>query len=252
MNTDKAWEKWGQQDPYYGVLSDPKFRNHNLTKELKEEFFAAGANDIQRVFQTIEKFICPNFTPKTALDFGCGTGRLLIPLAKLVPNVVGIDISDAMLEEAKKNCKEKNIKNATFFKSDDKLTALNSYKFDLIHTVIVLQHIPIVRVRIIFEQFLNLLNADGIGAIHLTYAKSQFQESFGLMPNTLISKINSNFTKFRKTVKHVLLKRDPEMQMNTHNLNHLFFLMHKSGVKNVYTEFTDHGGNLGVFLYFKK
>jgi len=252
MNTDKAWEKWGQQDPYYGVLSDPKFRNNNLTNELKEEFFAAGANDIQRMFQTIEKFICPNFTPKTALDFGCGTGRLLIPLAKLVPNVVGIDISDAMLEEAKKNCQVQNIRNANFFKSDDKLSALNSYKFDLIHTVIVLQHIPIERVKIIFGQFLNLLNTNGIGAIHVTYANTQFQDSYGLMPNNLTSKINSNFTKFRKAIKRVLLKRDPEMQMNTHNLNNLFFIMQKAGVQNFYTEFTDHGGNLGVFLYFQK
>ena len=252
MNTDKAWEKWGQQDPYYGVLSDPKFRNNNLTTEAKDEFFAAGEADIQRVFQIIEKFICPNFHPKNALDFGCGTGRLIIPLAKLVPQVVGIDISDAMLQEAKQNCQTLNIQNATFHKSDDKLSALQAYNFDFIHTVIVLQHIPVERVRIIFKQLLNLLNAGGIGAIQLTYANIKFKDSFGTIPNNLIVKTGINFKKFKKSIRGLFFAQDPEMQMNTHDLNDLFFQMQIAGVQNFYTEFTDHGGNLGVFLYFQK
>ena len=252
MSTDKAWEKWGQQDPYYGVISDPKFRNNNLTAAAKNEFFAAGDNDIQRLFQIIEKFIYPNFTPRNALDFGCGTGRLTIPLAKLVPQVVGIDISDAMLAEAKQNCQDRNIQNANLFKSDDSLSALQTNKFDLIHTVIVLQHIPVERVRIIFEHLLSLLNAGGIGAIQLTYAKTKFKDSYGTMPNTLVRKTRNYFKKYKKLIKGVFRNQDPEMQMNTHNLNHLFFLMQKAGVQNFYTEFTDHGGNLGVFLYFQK
>jgi len=253
MNTDKAWEKWGRQDPYYGVLTDTKFRNNNLTTEAKDEFFASGEADIQRAFQVIRKFIYPNFTPKIALDFGCGTGRLVVPLAKLVPQVVGIDISDAMLQEAKQNCQERNIQNTTFHKSDDKLSALQTYKFDFIHTVIVLQHIPVERVRIIFEHLLNLLNVGGIGAIQITYANTHFKDSYGTMPNTLIRKIHNNFKKFNKTIRNLFpLAKDPEMQMNNHNLNHLFFLMQKAGIQNFYTEFTDHGGNLGVFLYFRK
>ncbi len=252
MSTDKAWEKWGQQDPYYGVISDPKFRNNNLTTDAKNEFFAGGDRDIKRVFQIIEKFIDPNFTPQNALDFGCGTGRLMVPLAKLLPQVVGIDISDAMIQEAKQNCLEQKIQNASFYKSDDNLSALQGYKFDFIHTVIVLQHIPVERVRIIFEQLLNLLNVSGIGAIQLTYAKTKYKDSYGTMPDTLIRKTRNNFKKVKKSIKGLILHQDPEMQMNTHNLNHLFFLMQKAGIQNFYSEFTDHGGNLGVFLYFQK
>ena len=253
MNTDKAWEKWGQQDPYYGVLTDPRFRINNLTSEAKNEFFATGEADIQRVFKIIEKFICPNFTPKNALDFGCGTGRLIIPLAKLVPQLVGIDISDAMLQEAKQNCQVRNIQNITFYKSDDKLSALQTYKFDFIHTFIVLQHIHEERVRIIFEHLLNLLNVGGIGAIQLSYAKTEFKDSYGIMPDSLIRKNRNYFRRSKKKIRSLFpLSKDPEMQMNNHNLNHLFFLMQRAGVQNFYTEFTDHGGSLGVFLYFQK
>ena len=42
MTTDSAWEAWGKQDPYYGVITDPKFRKSALTNEAKQEFFEPG------------------------------------------------------------------------------------------------------------------------------------------------------------------------------------------------------------------
>ena len=38
-----------------------------------------------------------------ALDFGCGVGRLVLPLARRYRTVVGIDISDAYIAEAVRN-----------------------------------------------------------------------------------------------------------------------------------------------------
>ncbi|MEM7457406.1 MAG: hypothetical protein AAF456_23935 [Planctomycetota bacterium] len=45
---------------------------------------------------------------------------------------------------------------------------------------------------------------------------------------------------------------DPEMQMNTYRLNELFFMLQSIGIQDIYTQFTDHGGELGVYLYFQK
>jgi len=45
---------------------------------------------------------------------------------------------------------------------------------------------------------------------------------------------------------------DPEMQMNPYNVNELLFLIQRSGVKQYYAEFTDHGGELGIVLYFQR
>ncbi len=41
----------------------------------------------------------PDGTPRIAIDFGCGTGRNLIPLAEQGWRVVGVDLSSEMLKE---------------------------------------------------------------------------------------------------------------------------------------------------------
>lgn len=43
----------------------------------------------------------PDGTPRIAMDFGCGTGRNLIPLAEQGWRVVGVDLSSEMLKEFK-------------------------------------------------------------------------------------------------------------------------------------------------------
>ncbi len=44
----------------------------------------------------------------------------------------------------------------------------------------------------------------------------------------------------------------PRMQMNEYNLNRLFFMIQKVSVLSCYIEFTQHGHNLGIIVYFKK
>ena len=50
----------------------------------------------------------------------------------------------------------------------------------------------------------------------------------------------------------VKIELDPEMQMNPYNVNELLFFIQSQDIRNLYVEFTDHGGELGVFLYFQK
>jgi Methylase involved in ubiquinone/menaquinone biosynthesis len=54
---------------------------------------------------------------KVIVDLGCGTGRLTFQLAKesFDAKVIGIDIADKMIEEAKKNYKAPNL---SFLSSD--------------------------------------------------------------------------------------------------------------------------------------
>ena len=41
-NTDDHWKEWGEQDPYFAVLSEKKFRKENLGTS-RDEFFESGA-----------------------------------------------------------------------------------------------------------------------------------------------------------------------------------------------------------------
>ena len=66
---------------------------------------------------------------------------------------MGVDVSDAMLAEAKRNCRERNLDYVSFVKSDDRLSCLEG-TFDLIHSLIVFQHIAPRRVEVLVRGLL--------------------------------------------------------------------------------------------------
>ena len=248
--TDKEWEKFGKEDPYFGVLTHEKFLTINLTEETLEEFFKSGFDYIDNLFGTIQQPIDQDFTVKKALDFGCGVGRLVIPLAKVALEVTGIDVSDSMLKEAKKNCESRSINNVVLVKSDDNLSALNG-KYAFIHSFIVFQHIPVTRGEQIFENLIEHLESGGICVAHFTYAYNSRRKRFY---NNLIRFIKRDIPLSNNIIS--LIKKikapGPHMQMNSYDLNHLFLMIQRANIVDFYTEFTNHGGMLGVVVYFKR
>jgi trans-aconitate methyltransferase len=245
-NTDRDWEKFGKDDAYFGVIAHPKYRKSNLTEEGKKEFFQSGADDIDRVLSTVRRQIDQDFTIKKAIDFGCGVGRVLIPLASVSEEVIGIDVSDSMLDEAKENCKAQSIENVAFIKSDDTLSRLKN-KYNFIHSLIVFQHIPVTRGMQIFENLLTHLDVGGVCVVHFTYATYNKERKF-------LSFIKK-YIPFSRNFINLTLKRDffaPQMQMNKYNLNQLLLLLQKADIHNYYAEFTNHGGELGMVFYFQK
>ena len=240
-STDSAWEEWGRRDPYYGVITHPKFRRSLMDETARREFFESGMAHANHVLATIHKHIQPNFAPKRILEFGCGVGRLLVPFAAIADEVVGLDVSPSMLSEARRNCDERELKNVRLLCSDDDLAGLEG-TFDLIHSCIVFQHIPVSRGRTILGNLLRHLSSGGVAAIHLTYSKTQFASSHGVAPSVAAPIATATPPKQADV--------DPEIQMNPYNMNEILFLMQQQGAEGCQLEFTDHGGELGAFLFF--
>jgi SAM-dependent methyltransferase len=241
MSTDSAWEEWGRRDPYFGVITHPKFRRSALDEQAKLEFFASGVPHVHHVLETIRKHINPEFAPRKVLDFGCGVGRLLMPFAAIAQDVVGLDVSTSMLEEARRNCEQHQVRNVRLLRSDDEISSVNE-TFDLIHSCIVFQHIPVQRGRTILTNLLRHLSPGGVAAIHLTYSKTCFATTLGVSPP--LPSIAAAATPVAPD------GADPEIQMNPYNMNEILFLMQCQGVQQSHLEFSDHGGELGVFLFF--
>jgi SAM-dependent methyltransferase len=241
LSTDLAWEEWGRRDPYFGVITNPKYRRERLDDNAKREFFDGGESLADFLLATIHRRIDPKFVPKKVLDFGCGVGRLLIPFARIAEEVVGLDVSPSMLDEARRNCQDRQLGNVGLLPSDDNLSALSG-TFDLIHSCLVLQHIPPQRGRVIFDKLLQHLRPGGVGAIQLTYSKTRFASTHGIAPSALPRVVPK-----RQTIP---ADADPEMQMNSYNMNEILFSVQCRGVQQIHLEFTDHGGELGVFLFF--
>lgn len=268
MSTDREWERWGAEDPYFGVLTDPRFRKGQMTEEAKREFFSSGRSHVDHVLRACRGFIYPTFSPSRVLDFGCGVGRLLIPFAEVAHEVVGMDVAPSMLAEARKNCDERGLTNVSLVSSDDALSAVDG-QFDLVHSCIVLQHVDVSRGRVLFSRLVDKVQPGGCGAIHVTFGWDVHAATFGTPAAAPMSHpartgaLSQARAKLRKAVKPWRLQNaavaakpevespDPEMQMNFYNLSELSFIMQRAGVQRVHTEFTDHGGALGAFLYFQ-
>ena len=244
LSTDHAWEEWGRRDPYFGVITDPRFSRSGINELSKREFFDSGSNHIDYVMQTIRRTIAPSFVPRTVLDFGCGVGRTLIPFAKIAQHVVGADVSTSMLQEARINCDAHQLTNVNLIVSDDSVSSITG-EFDLIHSFIVFQHIPLERGRLIFRNLLNRIAPAGVAAIHVLYSKIQYADTFGTAPVSIAS------ASPRQPVPQPVQSDKPEMQMNPYLMNELFFFMQGKGVQRFYSEFSDHGGELGLFIFFQ-
>ncbi len=164
-STDTAWRRWGETDPYFGVLSLPEFRTENLDKNLPA-FFKSGHDYVSARLSKVVK-LYGNIDTRRALDFGCGVGRLVIPLAEAFQEVVGLDISPAMLAEARANANRAGRSNVTLEQSDETLSAVNG-PFDFVHSYIVLQHIPTKRGEQYISRLLGLVAPGGVASIQIT------------------------------------------------------------------------------------
>lgn len=166
MSTDKDWEKWGADDPYFGVFSREQFRTATMTGEARDAFFASGEAHVVRMLEEIENAFGPGITPASALDFGSGVGRLVIPLARRMTHATGVDISPSMIAEARRNCADAGVSNVSFVASDDALSGATG-PYDLVHSVIVLQHIPWRRGRAILQAMADRVAPGGHLAVQL-------------------------------------------------------------------------------------
>ncbi len=242
--TDAAWERYGSEDPYFGVLTHEKFRRDRLTEANKEEFFATAVYHVAEMLETIRRHIDPEFRVGRALDFGCGVGRIVIPLAAYASEVTGVDVSDSMLKEARRNCDARQLRNVELVKSDDELSLLKG-PYDIAHSFIVFQHIPVPRGEILFRRIVELLAPGGVGVLHLTYAKGQAPGWRGVVKDRV------------PLAREILARRrqrlglPAEMQMNPYDLNRLFTILQAARITELHVEFTDHGDRR-VVLYFRK
>jgi SAM-dependent methyltransferase len=240
------WEKLGRRDPYFGVLSHDKFRGEQLDAAARAEFFDSGERHVATCFETIRRCLAPAFAPRRALDFGCGVGRLVIPLARRCAEVVGADVSPSMLAEARRNCDQHAVTNAHLVEVKDGLGPVTG-PFDFIHSFIVFQHIPAPEGERIVRGLLDRLEPGGVGALQFTTA----QRASAL--RRFVRRLRWSAPVVNE-VANLLKGRpgEPLMIMDQYDLGRIWSALREHGCEHAYLRATDHGGNLGVMVFFEK
>lgn len=248
MSTDKDWELWGRDNPYFGVLSDQKYRGDRLTQDASVEFYSSGLGDIMLLMENVKRLNdgkLPAF--RRAIDFGCGVGRLTLPLSSYAQHVVGLDVSPSMVQKARENLPAGKKRQVEYVLSDDELSTLPD-TYDLVYSNIVFQHIPPARGERIITKLMSGLQTGGFAALHVTYAhRTSAIHKFLIRLRSNIPQVH-----YALNVLRGRPMRTPLMRMYTYNLSHTYRIFHDTGVKHTIGLLTDHGGYLGVLIIGQK
>ena len=152
----KHWDAFGEQDPLWAILTRPDKKGNRWDRN---EFFRSGALEVEGVMAYAAS-LGVRLRRRSALDFGCGVGRLTAALAAHFEEVVGVDIAPSMIRRAREwttNERCRFVLNET-----DDLRPFEDGRFDLVYTNIVLQHIPTRHVRRYLGEFVRVLAGGGL------------------------------------------------------------------------------------------
>jgi len=106
-----------------------------------DEFWKSGE---QIVGQLVEPFLAGleiDASNSSALDMGCGAGRVTLPLSKLFRSVIGVDVSPTMLDVAQDSAK--GLENVSFMETDGtRLNGIDDDALDIACSFFVFHHMP--------------------------------------------------------------------------------------------------------------
>ena len=131
------WEAFGRSDPLFGVLSDPTRQGGNWDPE---EFFESGRAHVRKLLNILDG-LQVTFARGACLDFGCGVGRLTIPLSASFERTVGVDVAGSMIAAGRAHVRPGD-RCEFIVNRDPDLRQFADSSFDFVHSCLVLQHVP--------------------------------------------------------------------------------------------------------------
>lgn len=171
----REWERFGREDPYFGVLSQEEYRRKNLDETARARFFDSGESHTAWVLERIRDRMDAEFYPRKVLDYGCGVGRVLIGFAKESERALGVDVSRSMLAEARRNAEARGLTNVDL--AEPPSLASEAPDFDLVHCGMVLQHIPRREGLRILDRLLGLVSPGGVAVVQVPFGVSHWTAS---------------------------------------------------------------------------
>jgi SAM-dependent methyltransferase len=133
LSHQRDWEDLAGLDPLWAIMSAPEKR---YSRWQHSQFFATGQAEVAETLAWTQRHGLPS-ERRDALDFGCGVGRLTRALAEEFDMCVGVDISPAMVAQAREL--NVDVGNISFAVGDQ--DELPTGPFDFVLTLIVLHHL---------------------------------------------------------------------------------------------------------------
>jgi len=170
----RDWTTLGEADPLWAVCVDPARRGGRWDLG---EFLATGQTEIAGAMSELDRLgLCAR--RDSALDFGCGVGRLTSALSRYFGTVIGVDISPPMLEHAGRILADHPGCRVVLGDGPD-LAAFSENSFDLVYSSLVLQHMAPELADAYLAEFVRVVRPGG--AIVLVVPEAHLRTPRGLV-----------------------------------------------------------------------
>jgi len=151
----RHWDALAGGDPYFAVLTESAKQGNRWDID---EFFQTGVAEVDSDMARI-RLHEPALMTRSALDFGCGAGRLTQGLARHFERVTGVDISGRMVELAREHNRDARVSFVHNPRPD--LGSFPDGAFDLVLSRITLQHVDPRYTKRYLREFVRVLAPGG-------------------------------------------------------------------------------------------
>ena len=148
----RHWERFGRRDPYWAVLTDPDKQDGGWDVA---EFFQSGTDEIDAALERASG-LGIRLARRRALDFGCGAGRLTQAMAAQFERCDGVDISESMLDIARRHNRYGE-RCAYHLNDSSDLALFGDHSFDFVYSTLVLQHMEPRYSKLYMRELLRVL-----------------------------------------------------------------------------------------------
>lgn len=164
--TSRTWSQFGEDAPHWSVLTNDLFVPGNIDDNIAL-FYQSGVRDLEIALNSLWRAGLKAEGFERSLDFGCGVGRLSMPLASISESVTSVDVSPGHLKLARERATKTGASNVDFVQLRD-LRDLGEFSgYDFILSLIVLQHNPPPVMVYALKQLLHALKPGGVAVIQM-------------------------------------------------------------------------------------
>ncbi|MHC4414416.1 MAG: class I SAM-dependent methyltransferase [Planctomycetota bacterium] len=166
MSEPNRWEAFARENAESFILGETAPAGDPAASA--ERFFESGRKTASRVFEEVADQLRGR---DLAIEFGCGVGRLLIPMAERFTRVLGVDIAPTMLAKLEANCERFGVSNAGAMLTGEGWDEAG--RADLAYSWLVFQHIAdfsVIQANV--HRLASALKRDGVAFLQFDTRRS--------------------------------------------------------------------------------
>jgi len=229
------YAKVGPTEPHFSVPVGSPEALDSVDTNISQ-FWATGHVQAQDLLQSLKCFGLTELKNKTAVEFGCGIGRLSLGLASKFKQLHSYDVSDSQITLAKKASVDAGVHNCEFHLSSGNPFAALEHT-DFFYSKNTFEHYPPPIIHQFIRNALRSLKADGLALFQVPtfipnyyFSIAQFLSKDSLVETSHCLLQHAIFSLIAEAKCELLEVKEVQSELPAGSVSNLF-LIRKPGVK---------------------